>query len=99
MTDWLEMTEAQREAANEDAYCGACDRLRSMQARYPLSDMATIRAFAFGELALDVKENTRLIKRGERARATKADKRAADTARQSSARLALVGGFIWDAEI
>jgi|SRR5579872_980224 len=99
MTDWLEMTEAQREEVNDEAHNAACDRLRSVQHRTGHADMAEIRRLAFAELLSDMDAARRDIKHGERARATKRDQRDADYGRRTLAKLGLVEGFIWDAEI
>jgi hypothetical protein len=98
MKDWLEMTEAEQDAANAEAYAAACDRLRDALS-HPAVDMAGARRLAAARLAGDVAEARREILLGERARATKMDKRAAANARARLPALGLVEGFIWDAEL
>jgi conjugal transfer/entry exclusion protein len=99
MTDWLEMTEAQKDEANEIAYAGACDRLRSAQSNSPFATMADVRSIAATQLAADIAEAQREIAQAAKARATKQDKRFAEAAKRRIAAWSLVEGFIWDAEI
>ena len=99
MSDWLEMTDEQREEANELAYAAACDRLRSIADRYPEADMSSVRQYAATEVAMDALNAQSDIDRAKRSRATRMDKRCAEYARQTQFKLSLVEGFIWDAEI
>lgn len=97
--NWDDMTEAQRDEANDAAYAAACDRLRTTLDRNPQADMVAVRQHAIAELAADMKASSADVKRGNAKRATRLDKRCADYAKRTLATLALVEGFIWDAEI
>lgn len=99
MTNWEDMTEAQREEANELAYAQACDRLRGVVYRHPDADMQDVRKIAEAELNAEIKSAQDDIKHGQRTRATRMDKRSAEYAKTTIEKLGLIQGFIWDAEI
>lgn len=98
-TLWEDLTEAEREEANELAYAAACDRLRAAQWRAHLdAPLDEVRQLAYAELAADIAAAQADIRHGQRTRATRLDRQAAAYAERTLARLALVEGFIWDAE-
>jgi hypothetical protein len=96
--NWEAMSEGEREAANEEAYGAAGDMLRRAKAEFPGCELDEYRRTVAARLDADSAENARLIKRGQRSRATKLDRKSAEWAKASEARLALVQGFVWDWE-
>lgn len=101
MTDWLNLTDAQRDELNDAAYADCADKLRTAMRDFPANGDEELDYHAYvGELIqADIAENNRLIKRGKLARATKWDKRSADLAREWNARLDLQLGMLWDVEV
>ena len=98
MATWEDMTDAERDALNEEAYDACVDMLRRADAAYPGCDLQELRRYCADLIRADMAEHARVIKRAERTRATKLDKRAADWARAARSRLAHQEGFIFDAD-
>lgn len=96
--DWNDLTDGQRSKLNEYAYADAANRVRQTMARYG-ADADAAKAIAEVQLNLDMTDNSRAIKRAQRTRATKSDKRSAEFAIASNYRLSLESGFIWDVEV
>jgi hypothetical protein len=99
VTNWNDLSDAERDALNEEAYCECCDKLRAMARNTPGLELADYQRHVEAQLVADMRENDRLIKRAQRARATQWDKRSADYAARQNEGLSLQLGFIWDAEI
>lgn len=98
MTDWEALTDAERDALNEEAYGDCCDALRRADAEFPGCELAELRRYVAEGLQSDAAEYRRIIKRAKRTRATRLDKRSAESARQSLAWIDHKLGFIFDAE-
>jgi hypothetical protein len=90
MTDWLEMTEAQKEAANDAAHAGALEYLRAHNGD---------RQAAYTALNSDRAYYQSAFTKGQRKRASRMDRQRAESANARLSALALIEGFIWDAEI
>lgn len=88
--EWETLTEAQQEALNDEAHATACDYLRAAGGD---------RKAAYDQFRADQAEYQRLAREGSKARASKREKASAEYATERLERLALVEGFIWDAEI
>jgi hypothetical protein len=99
MTDWLDLSDSEKDALNEQAYGECCDKLRVAQRDYPGCDLDEYRRYVDQQIAADMAENNRTIKRAARSRATRQNKRFAESARTRNFHLGLQQGFIWDAEI
>ena len=98
MINWEDLTDAQKDELNDEAFDACVGMLRDADAQFPGCDLDDLRDYCSRLIAADMAENARLIRRAERARATQADKRAADAARSHNFHLGLRQGFIWDAE-
>jgi selenophosphate synthetase-related protein len=96
--DWMTATEAEKEEANAIAWDAATDRVRQALRRHPEMMVLEAQLAAAKDIAADAAECLRIIKVGERTRATKAQRRYSDWARQSFYRLALESGFIFDVD-
>ena len=96
--DWMTATEAEKDEANAIAWDAAKDRVRQALRRHPEMMVLEAQLAASKAIALDAAEFARIIKVGERARATKAQRRWVDWARQCVDRLALESGFIFDVD-
>lgn len=90
MTDWDQLSEAEQNAANDEAYAQACEYLR---------DAGGDRDAAIAALARSQEALRDDIARGAKARATRLDRDIAASAPAQLRALSLVEGFIWDAEI
>ena len=99
MTDWNDMSEADRDAANEFAWARAADRLRQTIAAHPHLDAAEARRFASAAIDADIAEEQRVLGRSRRARATKMDIRCATNCAARIQSYALEQGFISDVDV
>lgn len=98
-TPWDEMTEDQREARNEASYAACADLLRREADANPGADLNECKARVEAQMLADMRECDRIMKRGARSRASKLDKRSAESARIESNRLGFDAGMLWDVEV
>lgn len=97
-TDWDEMTEEQREEANEAAWAMASDRVRQVRARNPELTLEAARKAAYSELQSDIDEEARLIREAGKSRATQMAKRFAANSQQRINDYSLAQGFVFDVD-
>ena len=93
------ITDAEQDALNEAAYAEAAVMLRRAVADFPGYDLDDVRRYCSDVLAADLAACAADIKRAQRARATKQDRRNADWARRMSERLARCQFYIYDVEV
>jgi hypothetical protein len=99
MTNWNELSDAERDALNEEA-AGECrDKLRAAEQAYPGCELAEYQRYVESLLLADIAENERLIRKAQRSRATQWDRRSAELAARHNEGLSLQLGLIWDVEI
>lgn len=99
MTTWDEMTDAQRDERNMEAWDACCDLVRRALADNPDFDLDDAKHAVEAQMLSDIREYARLIKRGQRTRASKLDRRIAEGARADSDRLGFDLGMLWDVEL
>jgi hypothetical protein len=98
--DWLNLTDAEKDALNEEAYGECADKLRAAMRDFPETDEELdYHSYVADQLKADIAENNRLIKRAARSRATKLDQRSANFAREWNDRLNLQLDMLWDVEV
>jgi hypothetical protein len=100
---WDAMTDAERDQRNVEAWDACCSRLRDAlrdaEDRGEAIDLDEAKARVEARIAVEMTENTRLVRRGQRTRATRSDRDSAQWAAHRNADLGLDLGMLWDVEL
>ena len=99
MIDWDNMTDAQLDARNQEAWDVCSQLLREALARNSDLDLDGAKSLVEADMIAERRECERLIKRGARSRASKTDRWVADSARQRNEHLGFDMGMLWDVEV
>jgi hypothetical protein len=95
---WDELTDAEQDELNQASWDACADLLRRADEKFPGCELSELKRYVGECLAGDIAENVRIMKRAERKRASKADKRSAELARSQNGRLHHQHAMLWDVE-